>query len=118
MGSTFSKGREGEERAAAELSRCGMAIIEKNFHSPVGEIDLIGIENETLIFVEVKNWRSLPFEGLEQSLGEKKRKKIIETAKYFLQNHREYSDMALRFDIVFIGQNEFHHIVSAWPEDL
>jgi putative endonuclease len=118
MGSAFTKGREGEDRAAAELGKQGMAIIERNFHSAVGEVDLIGVENETLVFIEVKNWKSLPFEGLEQSLNRKKQQKIIETAKYFILKHREYSGMAVRFDIVFIGRNEFHHIASVLAENV
>jgi putative endonuclease len=118
MVSAAAKGREGEGRAAAALEKRGMTILEKNFRSAAGEIDLIGIENETLVFIEVKSWKALPFEGLEQSLNRKKQQKIIKTAKYFIQKHREYSGMAVRFDIVFIGQNEFHHIVSALAEDV
>ena len=116
--STFLKGRAGEEYAARQLEARGIRIIGRNFRSKVGEIDLIGVEKETLVFFEVKCWSFYRIENLEQSLTKKKRQRIIETAKYFLQKHREYRSMAIRFDIIFIGYGGLTHIASAWTESL
>jgi putative endonuclease len=116
--STFLKGRFGEEYAARTLEERGIRIIERNFRSKVGEIDLVGIEHETLIFFEVKCWSTFGIENLERSLSKKKRQRIIETAKYFLQKYREYRSMAIRFDIIFIGNGGLTHIASAWTESL
>jgi putative endonuclease len=82
-----------------------MNILEKNYRSKAGEIDLIGLEGENLVFIEVKSWNGGP-EGLEQSLSPKKKRRIIETAKYFLLNHREYNDRPIRFDVVFLSPRE------------
>jgi putative endonuclease len=115
---THSKGREGEDRAARELEQRGITIIERNFRATGGEIDLIGVEGETLVFIEVKNWKNLPIESLEQSINKKKQRRIIETAKYFIKNNREYKGMRIRFDIAFIGPDGLKHLPAAWTENI
>ncbi|MDR2467753.1 MAG: YraN family protein [Spirochaetaceae bacterium] len=115
---TFSKGRHGEDAAARELERRGITVITRNFRSPHGEIDIVATEGETLIFVEVKSWGVYSIDNLELSINKKKRVRIIETAKFFLQKHRKYSGMAIRFDIIFIGQCAVTHIESAWTENV
>jgi putative endonuclease len=110
------KGREGEVRAAKTLEAGGMRIIARNVRSRIGEIDLVALDGETIVFVEVKNWSAYGFESLRQGLNEKKQRRIIETAKYFLSAHREYNGMAVRFDVVFICSEGITHLTSAFME--
>jgi putative endonuclease len=111
-------GRDGEDRAAGFLAARGMRIVARNFRSPQGEIDLIALDGETLAFIEVKTWNRYDYSQLEYSLSAKKRRRIIETAKYFLSVHREYNCMALRFDLVFIGPEKIFHLASAFMEQI
>ena len=111
-----SKGRAGEDSAVLYLEEKGMRVIAKNFRSLRGELDIIALDRETLIFVEVKTWSAYGIEALEQSLDDKKRRKIIETSKYFLSLHREYKYMAIRFDVIFISPEGITHIASAFTE--
>jgi len=111
-----SKGREGEKAAALYLEGKGVLILERNFRSFAGEVDIIAQEGETIIFAEVKTWSAYGIEALEQSLDVKKRRKIIETSKYFLSLHREYKYMAIRFDVIFISPDGITHIASAFTE--
>jgi putative endonuclease len=111
-----SKGRTGEEAAALFLKEKGMKILERNFRSGIGEVDIIAIDGETLVFAEVKAWSHYGIEALEHSLNAKKRHKIIETSKYFLSLHREYRYMAIRFDVIFISQEGITHLASAFTE--
>jgi putative endonuclease len=67
-------------------------------------VDLIARDGETLVFIEVKTWSSRGLADLEYGIGQEKQRRIIETAKYFLAVHREYNEMAIRFDVVFIGK--------------
>jgi len=113
---TSSKGRAGEEAAASYLEKKGMRILQRNFRSRSGEVDIISMDGEAIIFVEVKTWSAYGIEALEQSLDEKKRHKIIETSKYFLSLHREYKYMAIRFDVIFISPDGITHIASAFTE--
>jgi putative endonuclease len=112
----FHRGRKGEARAAAFLEDAGMRIIARNVRSRVGEIDLIALDGETIVFIEVKTWSVYPFEELYYGIDEKKQRRIIETAKYFLFSHRKYSGMAVRFDVIFIGPERITHLVSAFME--
>jgi putative endonuclease len=113
---TAGRGRAGEAEAASYLERKGLKILERNFRGDSGEVDLIALEGETLVFVEVKTWSTLGIDALEQGLNEKKQRRIIETAKYFLSSHREYRYMAVRFDVVFVAPQGITHLASAFVE--
>jgi putative endonuclease len=111
-------GQEGEARAAALLESRGIKIIARNFRSQWGEIDLIAAEGETLAFIEVKTWNYYGYGELEYGINSKKRRRIIETAKYFLSVHREYNGMALRFDVIFIAPDKISHLPGAFMEQI
>jgi putative endonuclease len=110
------KGRAGEAAAALYLEGKGLKILERNFRSKIGEVDLVALEGETLVFIEVKAWSSLGVDALEQGVNDKKQRRIIETAKYFLAVHREYRYMAVRFDVVFVAPQGITHLASAFME--
>ena len=113
------KGKKGEELAALALEKKGMEIICRNFRSANGEIDLIALDGEVLVFVEVKNWPVFGKENLGFVINRKKQYRIIKTAKYFLFLHREYNYRSIRFDVVFLKPNEpILHLVSAFTEPL
>ena len=109
-------GKEGEELAAESLKAAGMQIIEKNARSKEGEIDIIAIDGDTIVFVEVKTWAFYGLEDLQYGIDIKKQRKIIKTAKYFLAKNRKYSNMAIRFDVVFVKNNSITHLASAFTE--
>jgi putative endonuclease len=113
-----AKGKAGEDRAARFLEEAGYRIIERNFRSQAGEVDIIVEKEETLVFVEVKSWATYSLENLEYSVNQKKQKKIVETAKIFLENHREYSNNQVRFDVIFIGPGCVRHLASAFMESV
>ena len=113
---TAGLGKQGEDRAVETLEAAGMSVITRNFRSRTGEIDIIALDGETLVFVEVKAWSAYGLESLSYSLSPKKQSRIIETAKYFLLNHRKYYGRAIRFDVVFVGQEAITHIASAFME--
>jgi len=109
-------GRKGEEQAAAALKASGMEIIAKNYRSKHGEVDIVALSGETVVFIEVKAWSSFGIENLQYGLDIRKQRKIIKTAKYFLSENREYSRMAIRFDVVFVQNNSITHLASAFTE--
>jgi putative endonuclease len=110
-------GIEGESEAALALQKKGMRLIDRNIRGKTGEIDLVAMDGDDLVFVEVKNWQSYGMENLEFVINQKKRRRIIETAKYFLDLHREYKYRSIRFDVVFLRPGEpMVHLVSAFTE--
>jgi putative endonuclease len=125
---TSKKGRAGEDQAAAFLEAAGLRIIARNTRSRRGEVDLVAQDGDTIVFVEVKAWSTYGIEELRYGISQRKRWRIIETAKYFLSMNREYCNMAVRFDVVFIeskktyaepaAQPAITHLVSAFMESV
>jgi putative endonuclease len=117
-------GKKGEERAAEALESAGMKIISRNYRKKTGEIDIIALDGETIIFVEVKTWSVFSIENLQYSIDAKKQQKIIKTANFFLSENRKYSNMAIRFDVVFVKKDkkpegfQLTHLASAFTESV
>jgi len=115
---TSSLGRKGEERAASAIEAIGMSIIERNFRSQYGEIDIIAVHEDTIIFIEVKAWSVFNIDNLQYSIDLRKQRKIIKTAKYFLCENRKYSNMSIRFDVIFVKEKQIKHLASAFTESV
>ncbi len=116
---TSETGREGEDKAALYLSQHGYTIIERNFRTRLGEIDIIALQNDTLVFVEVKHLPHGDIDTLSALLGKQKQQNIIKTAKCYLQKYRQYSNGYIRFDVLALdvpGLEPVHHIVNAFSE--
>jgi putative endonuclease len=92
-------GAAAEELAARHLLAQGMRILERNFRVRGGEIDLIGLHNKTLVFVEVRLRSSSAFGGAAASITARKQQRIIHAAHHYLQSHGE---CACRFDCVLL----------------
>jgi putative endonuclease len=99
--STAAAGRAGEH-AAAYLAGAGLTVVARNYRTQWSEIDLIAIDDRTLVFVEVKSWRTIGMEGLEHALDHRKRRRIGAAARSFLAQHPWYQDSPVRFDVVFV----------------
>lgn len=102
---TISKGRLGEAIAAKFLVKAGYKILEKNFHSRVGEIDIIALANQTLVFVEVKTRWSKRFGEAVEAVTFWKLRSITKTANYYKLLHPELPDN-LRIDVVSVDISE------------
>ena len=96
----------GEDTAIKYLESQGYQIVERNFHSSQGEIDIIAKDKDFLVFVEVKNYsfRSLgtPFGALRKA----KRESLIHAAQTYLYK-KEIKDTNCRFDVVAIYRNQY-----------
>ncbi|WP_318744108.1 YraN family protein, partial [Treponema sp.] len=115
--STRQKGNIGEDKAAAYLEMAGYTIVQRNYRIRTGEIDIIALKDDFLVFVEVKSLPHGNIETLAHELGPIKQKKIIKTSKSYLQNHRQYSNRLIRYDVLAIdvpGLDPVHHIVNAF----
>ena len=75
----------GEEYARRFLERKGYSILESNYRSQYGEIDLVAQEGECLVFVEVKSRRTGAFGRPEESVTEAKQQKLVQAALDYMQ---------------------------------
>ena len=98
----------GEHRAARFLSETGHTVIERNFRTRTGEVDIIAVEGGTIAFCEVKSWERMPIEGLEYTLDRRKQGRILRTAAFYLDRHPTYARLQPRFDVIFIGESIVH----------
>ena len=96
-----SKGVIGEELAVKSLKKNGYKILERNFHSRTGEIDIIALDSRTLVFVEVKTRWSKAFGNPSEAVTPWKLKSIIKTCQYYKLLHPKLPD-AMRIDVVAI----------------
>lgn len=112
-------GNEGEDKACAYLIDNSYRIIERNFRTRSGEIDIIAHKDDVLVFVEVKALPSGNAEILAHELDLRKQRKIVKTANFFLLKHREYNSSKIRFDVIVIDMPNLpsvYHIQNAFTE--
>lgn len=101
-------GKKGEDVVAEYLDRNGYTIIERNWRAKSGEIDIIAVEGDcVLVFIEVKTLVNTTLESLDIVVGHHKQVKIAKTAKYFLQNNRQYHKLLMRFDVIVLKSDPF-----------
>jgi len=111
------RGIAGEEAAAEFLSSKGFEILEQNyFAGRNGEIDIIAIKDNLLLFAEVKKRNSQnEFGGALRSINQKKIRSMRKSAEHFLvKNSRYYKkEITCRFDLIAIEGDEIQ-----WIEDI
>jgi putative endonuclease len=94
-------GRLGERLAAGYLSRNGYKILDSNYHYRGGEVDIIASKDGCLVFVEVKARRSAAFGTPQEAVTESKKRKLIETALTYRQEHEGLPD-CWRIDVITV----------------
>ena len=95
-------GVKAEQLALAYLQQQGLTIVDKNYHSRRGEIDLIMVDDSTLVFVEVRYRKSEKYGSALESVNYLKQTRIIQTAQAYLQTNRvHYAEY--RFDVIAIS---------------
>ncbi|MGL4982999.1 MAG: YraN family protein [Treponemataceae bacterium] len=116
------KGLQGEQRAEEFLVKNGYKIIERNWQKRCGEIDIIAEIDNILVFFEVKTWPNGSVESIEKVINKKKQKRMIETAKFFIESYRQYSSSFMRFDVLLLDMPQFpeqvYQIENAFLETL
>ena len=95
-----------EQKAAKYLSSQGVKILECNYRNRIGEIDLIGQENDYLVFFEVKYRKDDKKGSPAQAVHFTKQKTICKVADYYRMMHGMGEFAAVRYDVVAIeGEN-------------
>ncbi|GAB6183354.1 YraN family protein [Thermodesulfovibrio hydrogeniphilus] len=105
-------GREGEKLAAEYLNKKGYKILETNFRTKFGEIDIVAKNKDFIVIVEVKTRLSDKFGEPELAVDYRKQQKLKKLALYYLKHiGKEYP---VRFDVIAIKGSEIHHIEDAF----
>lgn len=99
-------GRKYEDKAAAYLEEQGVVLLERNFRCRQGEVDLIGLHEGCLVFVEVKYRKNMSLGAPEEAVGRAKQLKICAVSDYYRVMHPAKSGVQLRYDVAAICGNE------------
>ncbi|MBM3313031.1 YraN family protein [candidate division WOR-3 bacterium] len=109
-------GKRGEDLAASHLREQGWEILERNYRSRRGEIDLVCREGDTIVFVEVKARSGTGFARPDQSVTRRKQAKLRRLIEEYRLGHR-LEDSDVRFDVLGVTlarkQPRFEHIRGA-----
>ena len=95
-------GRDGEERAAVFLAARGFTIVARNVRAAAGEIDLVALDGDTLVFCEIRTRRSAGQGGALESVTPAKQRQVVRVAQHFLTRHPRLYAHPIRFDVVAI----------------
>jgi putative endonuclease len=101
MAPDHALGRRGEDIAHRFLRRSGIVVVARNYrmNSGAGEVDLIGWEGDTLVFVEVKSRQTEAYGAPDRAIGPKKEFSLIRAAREYAR-HAEVPWSRVRFDVV------------------
>lgn len=95
------RGAQAEQWAAHYLQKQGLKLVERNYRSRFGEIDLIMQDGATLVFVEVRLRKNGDFGGAAASIDIHKQQRLIRTSQQYLSGLARTP--ACRFDAVLLG---------------
>ncbi len=100
-------GDAGERAAARYLRRLGFRIVCRQFRNQFGEIDLIAIDHEWLVFVEVKTRKNNLTGTPAEAVTDEKQHRVTRAAQAFIR-HRRLDNFKSRFDVVAVTWNQNH----------
>lgn len=106
-------GRAGEIKAADFLKKKGYKILETNYKTHIGEIDIIAKDGEYTVFCEVKTRTDDEFGSPSEAVTAKKREKYRKVATEYLMRKSDL-DVPCRFDVIEIENGKINHIIDAF----
>lgn len=102
-------GKKGEEIASKYLIKSGYKVIEKNYRTKYGEIDLICEKEDSIIFIEVRTKTNLDYILPEESITSKKIEHLKKSSLEYLSNsNRKYKNIKFEFiGILFLNKENY-----------
>ena len=101
-----AKGNIAEDKASEFLLGLGFTIVERNFYSRFGEIDIIAVKDDVLHFVEVKS--GLDYESAIQNITQKKLSRLIKTGDVYMKKNSLHVDFV--YDALVITPKEIEFV--------
>jgi putative endonuclease len=114
---TVAVGAHWEKLAHEHLATRGLDLVERNFRCRIGEIDLIMLHLDCLVFVEVRYRAANRYSSATLSVTRHKQRKLAQTAAVFLGRHPQYSNYTMRFDVVAFDAVSNDQCTIQWLQD-
>lgn len=96
-----SVGKQGEDIATVYLQKKGWKILHRNFKARYGEIDIVALDENVLVFVEVKTRINQTYGTPAEAVNSRKLREVVQTAQYYKLLHPKLPE-ALRIDVMAI----------------
>ncbi len=116
MANARDTGLEGEDFAVRFLKSKGYRIIERNFRTRYGEIDIVARRKAEIVFLEVKTRSSDSFGVPQEAVDRRKLSKISTVASHFIQK-KGLENFSIKFEIVAIKKKDNHWQCEIIPVD-
>lgn len=100
-----SAGKTAEDAAAGYLRSGGYKILERNYSTPLGEIDIVALDGDTVCFVEVRSRSSLEYGGAVEALTRSKQRQVAKAAMAYMKAKR-LGEAKVRFDFAAVEMSE------------
>lgn len=110
--SAYRRGRWAEHAALTYLQKHGLALVDQNYRTAFGEIDLIMRDADILVLVEVRYRNRNDFGTALESIDRAKCRRILNSSEHYIQQHRHLADTQRRLDIVVITGPENNHEIE------
>lgn len=110
-------GREAEACALRHLQQQGLKLITQNWSCKRGELDLVMLDGDTVVFVEVRYRRHAGWGGALESVDFRKQQKLTLAAQWFLQTESKWADSPCRFDVVAINGDPGTEPALSWLQN-
>lgn len=115
MSTRQAAGRAAEDAACTWLQAQGLRLIDRNVRARVGELDLIMRDGETVVVVEVRSRTRSAHGTAAESVTVHKQQRLIGATRYWLSQHPQYADQAIRFDVLAVdGEHSMQWIQGAF----
>ncbi len=104
-------GRAGEKAVADYIKSRRMNVVEKNYVTPFGEIDIIAEDDDYIVFIEVKTRSGDRYGAPSEAVDKTKRKHIVDSAKYYLKVTNS-TEAFTRFDVAEVFSDNGSYTVN------
>ena len=95
-------GKTGEELAYKKIKQLGYKKIIRNYRCPLGEMDLIANDGDTLVFIETKTRKGRSVGYAKEAIDAKKRRQLSKVALFYLKSNK-LSEIKARFDVIAVS---------------
>ena len=103
MGTTQIIGKQAEDLACDYLHKQGLQLLQRNYTTRYGEIDLVMQDRDTTVFIEVRCRSRNDYVDALTSIDTNKQRKLMRAAEHYLQRQRANPMLAARFDVIAIS---------------
>ena len=111
-----ARGRVGEDIASEYLHSLGYKILERNFECTQGEIDIIALDKDEIVFIEVKTRTSQTYGFAAEAVDDNKKRHLLNSIRYYVYS-RNLQNEFIRIDVIEVyinnGKRTINHIKQA-----